>query len=127
MKNIKRITSNLIAPCGINCAACRAHLRDKNPCHGCRDAEQNKPKTRTNCKIRLCQKRKTSYCSSCNDFPCERLETLDKRYRQKYDYSEIVNLRLVKDEGINKLIEKESNDRLSQKGILCIHDHKYYK
>ena len=30
-----RISVVMIAPCGINCGFCMAHLRDKNKCPGC--------------------------------------------------------------------------------------------
>jgi hypothetical protein len=31
-----RISKELIAPCGMNCAICKAYLRQRNPCNGCR-------------------------------------------------------------------------------------------
>jgi hypothetical protein len=116
---------NLIAPCGIDCGVCKAHLRANNPCQGCRCAEQNKPKTRVNCKIRLCEKRKGDFCD-CNEFQCERLAHLDKRYREKYGMSEIENLKNIHENGIDEFIKNERKKWLSEKGVLCIHDKKYY-
>ncbi len=118
-----KFSKNQIAPCGINCGACRAHLREKNPCAGC----NNDPAINhcQNCKIRLCNKRRGSFCD-CDEFPCQRLKQLDNRYRQKYGMSEIENLIFIKDNGIEKFLQQESAKRISDRGILCIHDGKIY-
>ncbi len=118
---------DLIAPCGMNCNICRAHLRENNPCHGCTYAGQNRPKSREHCRLRICTKRKGKFCFSCVEFPCDRLQRLDKRYRTRYGMSEIENLVYIKEKGIKKFIEKENKKWVSKKGILCVHDKKYYK
>jgi hypothetical protein len=122
-----KFDKKLIAPCGINCGICQAHLRPKNPCHGCYDAEQNKPQTRARCPLRLCTKRKNRFCYSCAEFPCDRLKRLDQRYRIRYGMSEIENLTYIRDCGIKKFIQNESEKWISEKGILCVHDKKYYQ
>ena len=96
---VEIISRNLIAPCGMNCGICMAHLREKNRCQGCQEAEKNKPKTRVFCKIRICQERKGKYCFNCPRFPCDRLKSLDKRYRTKYGMSEIENLEFIRCRG----------------------------
>lgn len=126
ISSVSPITADLIAPCGIDCGVCLAYLRKNNPCHGCRKAQENKPKTRVNCKIRNCTKRKSRYCCDCPEFPCERLVSLDKRYREKYDMSEIANLKFIKDEGINKFIAAQRKKYQSSKGTYCVHNKKYY-
>jgi len=123
---VERINRNLIAPCGMNCGICRAHLRDKNPCHGCREAEKNKPKTRVFCKIRTCKERKGDFCGGCSIFPCDRLKTLDKRYRTRYGMSEIDNLEFICRKGTDSFVENERQRWISDKGLLCVHDKKYY-
>lgn len=123
---MERISCSLIAPCGMNCAVCHARLREKNPCHGCNFAESNKPKTRAFCKIRLCQERKGKFCFECEEFPCARLKHLDERYRTKYGMSEIENLEFIRDKSMDEFIENERKRWLSSKGILCVHDKKYY-
>ena len=123
----KRITQDLIAPCGMNCAICKAYLREHNPCHGCRDAEQNKPKTRVNCRLRVCTKRTGRFCCDCPDFPCDRLRHLDKRYRTRYGMSQIENLEFIRKNGIRKFVHAERQKWVSDKGILCVHDKKRYK
>jgi Protein of unknown function (DUF3795) len=122
-----KITRNLIAPCGMNCGICRAFLRDKNPCHGCACAEMNLPKTRVNCKMRICTKRTGRFCCRCTEFPCGRLQHLDKRYRIKYGMSEIENLEFIQEYGIRKFVVAERRRWISERGIFCVHDKKYYK
>jgi hypothetical protein len=117
----------LIAPCGMNCGICRAYLRLKNPCHGCNYAEQNRPKTREHCQLRICSKRKGRFCFKCKEYPCERLSYLDKRYRTKYGMSEIENLEYIRKHGIKKFIEAQRKRWVSDKGVLCVHDRKIYK
>lgn len=117
----------LIAPCGMNCGICRAHLRENNPCRGCGCAEQNRPKTRVTCRLRTCGKRKGRFCFSCADFPCGRLKHLDDRYRERYGMSEIENLEYIKENGIKKFIERENKRWVSGKGVFCVHDRKYYR
>jgi len=117
----------LVAPCGINCGICQAYLRKNNPCHGCNYAEQNRPKTREHCGLRICTKRKDKFCYSCDEFPCDRLKHLDKRYRTRYGISEIDNLICIRDKGIKSFIEEESKRWISDEGILCVHDKKYYE
>ena len=124
------LTETLVAPCGINCGICKAHLRKKNPCHGCSDAEQNKPKTRVNCRLRLCRKRTGPFCFSCAEFPCDRLKHLDDRYRARYGMSEIENLAYIRDNGMEKFLETELGKWVqttdSGTEILCVHDRKRY-
>ena len=126
MQSRPRFDYKLIAPCGMNCGVCKAHLRKNNPCHGCNYAELNRPKTRAYCKLRLCSKRSGKFCYSCAEFPCNRLTSLDERYQKHYDMSEIENLKYIKDNGIKKFLEKERIRWISDKGILCVHDKKYY-
>ena len=120
------INKNLIAPCGMNCGICRAHLRQTNPCHGCNNAEQNKPKTRAHCRLRLCNKRKGDFCFDCIEFPCDRLRHLDDRYRTQYGMSEIENLNYIREKGIKKFLEKEREKWVCKQGVFCVHDKKYY-
>lgn len=117
----------LIAPCGMNCAVCKAHLRKHNPCHGCNFAQKNRPRTRLKCSIRICRKRRGRFCCTCPEFPCDRLQHLDQRYRITYSISEIENLKFIKAQGIRRFVEKEAKRWFSKRGILCVHDRKYYQ
>ena len=111
MKSISSEEKQLIAPCGMNCGICYAHLREKNKCFGCNSAHGNKPKSCLNCSIKNCEHLKISpsgFCYDCEKFPCTRLKQLDKRYRTKYRMSMIENLNKIKTLGINKFLKEEN-------------------
>ncbi len=118
--------SSLIAPCGMNCRLCRAYVREKNPCPGCRSDDHVKPKTRVLCRIKQCEilkAEKMMYCFDCGNFPCDRLKHLDKRYRTKYGMSMIENLKNIKRFGIQNFIKQEESRWACSKcgEILCVH------
>jgi len=121
---MKTFNENLIAPCGMNCALCSGHLRDKDKCPGCKYSPTLK--YCQCCVMRNCTDRKGQYCFDCAKFPCQRLKHLDKRYRSKYKMSEIDNLELIRDRGMEQFLEIEREKWLSDKGILCVHNGKYY-
>lgn len=121
------ITPELIATCGMNCAICIGHMRDKNKCLGCRGVDENKPKGCRTCIINSCQtlkKNKMLYCSDkCEEFPCTKLKNLDKRYRVKYGMSMIENLENINKFGINKFVKSEQKRWKCKKcgELLCVH------
>ena len=47
------------------------------------------------------------FCLECQDFPCKRLKSLDKRYRTKYHMSMIENLIFIRDYGLAKFLKRE--------------------
>jgi len=125
MVTARLTNSRLIAPCGINCGVCRTHMRERNPCPGCR--ADGKPKTRTTCKIKTCEKRisrKVDYCSTCTEFPCPTLSRLDDRYRTKYRMSVIGNLLMINDFGFRKFVANENRRWICSAcgGKLCLHE-----
>ena len=97
----------LIATCGMNCCICIAFLREKNKCKGCRGSDKNKPITITQCKIRTCNNLNSNFCYDCKDFPCDKLNHLDKRYRTKYHMSMIENLKFIQTNGISQFLKQE--------------------
>ncbi|MEI6518585.1 MAG: DUF3795 domain-containing protein [bacterium] len=123
---MEKINENLIASCGMNCGICKAYLRTKNRCVGCRNIGATGPKTRVSCKIKNCSELKGRYCFDCGQFPCDRLKHLDKRYQTKYGMSEIENLENIRDNGIDNFIENERNKWVTDNGIICVHDKKIY-
>lgn len=76
--------------------------------------------------MRLCDKRTSRFCYTCTKFPCDRLRLMDRRYRTRYGMSEIENLEFIRDRGIRRFLEREREKYLSEKGILCVHDKKFY-
>ena len=122
-----RASLNLIAPCGLNCTVCRAHMRQKNPCPGCRADDASKPKTRVICKIKTCPtlvQGHLEFCSGCDEFPCANLLHLDQRYRSKYGTSPVENLLSIRKKSLSKFtrddIKKWTCPQCS--ALLCMHE-----
>ena len=116
----------LIAACGMNCGLCYAYLRKKENCPGCRFFDSEKPLSIARCKIRNCEKvrnKKVKFCFQCCDFPCRLLKDLDKRYRTKYNMSEIENLENIKRNGLKLFLKNEEIKWKCKKcgGIICVH------
>jgi hypothetical protein len=124
MKSLNEFS--LIAPCGMNCRVCRAYLRDKNKCPGCRINDISKPVTRVKCKIKNCKNLrngKRKFCFECNNLPCSHLKHLDKRYQAKYNMSMVENLEYIKKFGVRKFIRNEKTRWACPKcgGVICVH------
>jgi hypothetical protein len=117
---------SMIAPCGMNCGICLAHMRDRNRCMGCWSENESKPYHCSICSIRLCEnllKTDSKFCYDCTKFPCTRLKQLDKRYRLKYNMSMIENLASIAKIGLENFIQTE-HDRWkcnSCGSMICVH------
>ena len=106
----RAIQLRMIAPCGMNCALCIGHLREKRRCPGCNDPrDELKPGHCKTCSIKDCKATGSpnKYCFKCDQFPCHRLKQLDKRYRLKYGMSMIENLMYIKEFGIRRFVAQE--------------------
>lgn len=128
---------NLIAPCGMNCGLCSAYLFQKNDCNkhgfhrtycpGCIPRGKNCLFMRDAC--HLIGEGKIRFCFLCQDYPCKRLKSLDKRYRTKYHMSMIDNLNFIKENGIDAFLEKQKKqwqcptcgDMICCHNGLCLH------
>jgi hypothetical protein len=101
-----------------------AYLRKKNKCTGCRGSDENKPITRIRCKIKTCSKLNSEFCNGCEDFPCDKLNHLDKRYRTKYDMSMIENLKFIQMNGVKQFMKKEEERWRCPNcgGVVCVHN-----
>lgn len=98
----------LIAACGLNCEVCSAHVREKNVCPGCKyfTGEESR-KSCKNCAIRNCAaERGHDWCFECKDFPCEKMTSLIKRYKLKYDVDLIQNGHDAADDFYKFLLEQ---------------------
>ncbi len=116
----------LIAPCGMNCAICMAHLRKNKPCPGCSGSDQNKPPHCVQCRIKHCdglKERQASFCIECAKFPCLRMKQLDKRYRTKYAMSMLENLEMIKAAGMETFVRQEQTRWACPHcgGTICVH------
>ena len=105
MKMPASIDPRMIAPCGMNCAVCYVHLRDKKPCQGCLGADVHKPNHCRACKIKACADEKgVAYCFACADFPCPTIKRMDKSYRARYQVSLIDYGRAIKVDGMEAFL-----------------------
>jgi hypothetical protein len=115
-----------IAPCGMNCRLCRAYVRDKKSCPGCRGDDRLKSKSCVTCRVKNCEpivKGRAKYCFSCENFPCATLNHLDKRYRDKYGMSMIDNLESIREFGIRHFIGREKERWACPEcgALICVH------
>lgn len=118
------LKTELIAPCGMNCGLCMSYLRDKNTCAGCRAGDAGKAKSVLACTIRSCETVADSgTCADCTTLPCPRLRRLDARYRQKYRMSMLENLRVIREQGVESLVESERTRWACPEcgGVQCVH------
>lgn len=119
----------LIATCRMNCMVCRAYLREKNKCPGCRGDDTNKPVTGIQCKTcEVFKNGKLEFCFQCEDVPCKSLKHLDKRYRIRYNMSMIENLEYIKNHGVEEFLENEEVRWTCPEcgGTICVHTGRCY-
>ena len=103
--------SELIAPCGMNCAVCIGFLRDRNRCAGCLP-DGKRIGHCDKCVIKLCDEHQQGefvYCHECRRYPCARLRRLHKRYIEKYKSDLAGNLERIRVCGTEQFIAEEWN------------------
>ncbi len=123
----------LIAPCGMNCQLCIAYQfkeLDLNKqgfhrtyCPGCIPRGLHCTHMGHHCE--LLKKGLVRFCSDCADFPCQRLKSLDRRYRTKYQMSMIDNLKFIDELGMSAFLEKEAKSWTCPKckdSMICCHN-----
>ena len=120
----------MIAPCGINCGYCIAHLREKNPCPGCNFDGPGKPNHCSTCSRKICDQKPavTSFCFECKKYPCTRMRRLDERYRTNYGLSPLDNLDQINKIGLKRFTKIENTKWTCREcgGPIGIHDKKCY-
>jgi len=120
------LSADLIAPCGMNCALCSGHMREKNRCVGCNGDDASKPNYCLSCRIKTCDEIASGtrrYCYGCDRFPCQRLRQLDKRYRTKYGMSMLENLLRIEEIGAEAFVDEERAKWTCPEcgALLCVH------
>jgi hypothetical protein len=115
-KGVCTMDSDLIAPCGMNCSLCIAYQfkeKDFNKkgfhrsyCQGC--IPRGKNCTHMGDRCETLGKGMIRFCFECGAYPCQRLKSLDKRYRTKYHMSMIENLDFIRNHGLEEFQKKES-------------------
>jgi hypothetical protein len=120
----------LIAPCGMNCSLCIAHIREKRKCPGCGGSDENKSESCVRCAIKNCEilnRKHWRHCSDrCPEYPCPRLRQLDKRYRTKYGMSMLENLEAIRRLGVREFVRGEEKRWVRGDKIFCVHKKAYY-
>ena len=125
--------AKLVAPCGINCGGCIAYFgytmngkKRKHSCNGC--WSRPRPCAFIKKKCEKLAKGKLRYCFECSDFPCEVLSILDTRYREKYGFSLVENLRYIQEYGVKEFLKLEKQRwKCPVCGkMICVHDKKCY-
>ena len=122
----------LIAPCGMDCNVCSGYLALKNDirskgvrmpyCKGCRPRDKKCAFLKKKCELLL--KNKVRFCYECEEFPCENLEHIDKRYQTFFRMSLIDNLKLIKKHGLTKFLESQKKKWLCPNcgEVICCHN-----
>ena len=128
-------TLDLIAPCGMNCGICKAYLAysrgvpykkgEVTHCSGCIVRNKNCAFIKRDCKKIGKQFR---FCFECADMPCNNLERIDKRYRERYGMSMVENLRELKEKGAEEFLRVQREKyRCPECGdVVSVHDGKCY-
>ncbi len=111
------IAPQLIAPGCMNCAICICYLAYQNHprfkgmvsySRGCRPRNKQcaflKKRCADNLKLLLGE---VSFCFECNCFPCEGLKRLDARYRREFNMSMVENLVEIKENGLDRFLERQ--------------------
>ena len=133
MKVESIMREELIAPCGMNCAICIAFFgytmsgnKRKMKCIGCNPTGKSCSHLKKYCK--KLTKKEIEYCYECNDFPCKQIQKLDTKYRKGFDMSTIDNLRYIKENGMEKFLQKQEEKYKCPKcgGIICVHNGNCY-
>lgn len=116
----------MIAPCGMNCAICLGHLREKRKCLGCNIDSPNKRLSCQKCRIKNCeviQNSEKKLCYECEKFPCARLKQLDERYSTNYSMSMTGNLEQIKNLGMDVFLKNQEAKYTCKEcgGTICVH------
>ena len=125
-KSIMSNETKLIAPCGMNCSICHAFLRQRNTCPGCYSVDATQWISIARCTIRNCEiweNNESGFCFECQEYPCKKLNHLDKRYRTRYGMSMLENLEYIRDHSLTTFVEKEKDRWCCSEcgGTICVH------
>ena len=124
--------TELIAPCGMNCALCSGYLALQHDvkskgirmpyCKGCRPRDKKCAFLKKRCNLLL--NNEIQFCFECPDFPCERLKRLDKRYRTLFRMSMIENLQYIKQKGMATFLTTQEQQWQCPKcgDVICCHN-----
>ncbi len=129
-----KLNEELVAPCGLNCGVCKYYLAKERGmyktksagCAGCLPGKRECRLIKDSCE--QYGKNNIRFCFECGDFPCKRIEKLEKRYTAKYHTSPVNNLILIRNGGLSQwLLAEEEKWRCPQcGGTISMHDGTCY-
>jgi len=126
MKMPENLDPEMIAPCGINCLGCKAHIMQKKTCPGCLSDSPAKAASCRNCLIKTCAaEHGLKSCGECQTFPCRLITHIDKRYRLRYSLSLVENGLFLKQNGMEAFLDREKERWTCPEcgGVICLHNH----
>lgn len=119
---------DMIAPCGLNCGLCASVLENDPPCPGCRGSGEGKPEFCSKiCQVIHCEtylSHPDGFCDTCPQYPCGEIMEREIRYANAYPMMEspIGNLAYLRQEGIDRLLEREERRwTCACGGTICVH------
>ena len=131
-----KLTSDLIAPCGINCGICKCYLAYSrgvpyqkgkvSHCSGCIARNKTCAFIKRDCeKLR---KKQIRFCYECTDMPCRKLAHLDDHYRARYGMSMLENQKMIKEKGMGAFLKSQAEKYActSCGDLVSVHDGKCY-
>ena len=129
-----KLKEELVTPCGLNCGVCNYYLAKERGmyktrsagCTGCLPGKRECGFIKDSCE--QYGKNNIRFCFECGDFPCERIEKLERRYTAKYHTSPVNNLMRIRDGGLSQWLSAEEEKwRCPQcGGTISMHDGTCY-
>ncbi len=128
----KEFSSDLIAPCGMDCNVCSGYLAmyqdvkkkgiRMSSCKGCRPRDKKCAFLKKRC-VRLLNHAVT-FCYECPDYPCENLTHIDTRYKTFFRMSLLENLASIKKKGMEAFLKTEKKKWRCPTcgGVICCHN-----
>ena len=132
----KAFTSDLIAPCGMNCGICKSYLAysrgvpykkgEVSHCNGCLVRDKNCAFIKRDCPRKV--GKNLRFCYECEDMPCKQLAKLDELYRARYGMSMVENQKMMQQKGIDEFLRSQAEKyRCPGCGdVVSVHDGKCY-
>ena len=134
MEDSNKISEELIAPCGMNCAICSKYLSYTNnlkrsQCKVCRPGNKSCNYLFAKCSgANVAQNKNSVFCFECCQYPCKEINRMDKRYKKNYHMSVKENLDTIKNQGISEFIQEQYVQYSCSKcgGLISIHNRKCF-
>ena len=125
-----------VAPCGLNCTACSKYLAyrhnlKRSQCRGCRPENKKCSYLFEKCSgINSSQTgtATSSFCFECDQYPCDQINRMDRRYRSSFGVSVRDNLDFIQKSGTAAFVEEQSEKYRCSRcdSTISIHNRKCF-